>query len=194
MSESSSSTATGTVVGEIETIEGPNGTANSAFNFSSGSHINFVPADITNLPTGDISDAGRSYALWIKTDVGNTRMQVFGYGNNATAKHMHLNINQVTSNSGQLNLGFWQTETTQNVENISTIIDNAWHHIVAVVTKTTVGYSADYYIDGVKTDTKDLTTSNIVNTTIETDTDFLILELELEIQIQLMVSFHTQEV
>ncbi|WP_299782271.1 LamG-like jellyroll fold domain-containing protein [uncultured Formosa sp.] len=167
LTELSSSTATGTIVGEIETTKGPNGTANSAFNFSSGSHINFAPAAITDLPLGDISADGRSYALWMKTEVGDTRMQIFSYGTNLRSLHVHLNINQITTNAGQLNLGFWNTETTQ-AGPFSDITDNTWHHVVAVVTKTTDGYATDYYVDNELTETVNLVTTDIVDTQIPT--------------------------
>ncbi|QDO94089.1 T9SS type A sorting domain-containing protein [Formosa sediminum] len=167
LTELSSNAATGTIVGEIKPIEGPDGNANSAFNFTSNSHINFVPAAITDLPLGDVSANGRSYALWIKTEIGDTRMQIFSYGTNLKSLHVHLNINQVTTNAGQLNLGFWNTETTQTGP-FSTITDNKWHHIVAVVNKTEDGYTTDYYVDNELIETVNLITTDIVNTQIPT--------------------------
>ncbi|MBP1841447.1 LamG-like jellyroll fold domain-containing protein [Formosa algae] len=167
LTELSSSAATGTIVGEIETIEGPDGNANSAFNFTSDSHINFVPAAITDLPLGDISADGRSYALWIKTAIGETRMQIFSYGTNLKSLHVHLNINQITTNAGQLNLGFWNTETAQTGP-FSDITDNEWHHVVAVVNKAEDGYTTDYYVDNELTETVNLVTTDIVDTQIPT--------------------------
>jgi hypothetical protein len=163
LTESSSSAAVGTAVGTINSIEGVDGTANTAINFSDGAYINFIPENIANLPLGDISTKGRTYAMWIKTSIGNTRMQIFAYGTKTKALHAHINLNQVTSNSGQINLGFWQVETTQQGP-FSAITDNQWHHIVTVINKTTNGYTTKYYVDNALIETRELVTTDVIDT------------------------------
>jgi hypothetical protein len=168
ISDRSGSGTTGTATGTITSVAGFDGTSNTAFAFDGSSHINFSAAEITDLPLGDVGTSGRAYSLWVKLVDDQNRGAIFAYGAQLAKQHVHLNVNQ--ANENQLNLGFWQTETTQAATSIVDISDENWHHIAINITQNSGGgYTGQYYIDNVLVATTNYTGTNVVDTTIPDD-------------------------
>jgi len=111
----------GTVVGELQSAEGFNGTADGAMVLDGASYIDFVDADIVDLP---IEDSPRTIALWVNTAT-TTDMHAVSYGTTANGQHVHLALR--AEGTGIRN-GFWYADYDAEAQ----FNDETWHHVAAV--------------------------------------------------------------
>jgi len=134
-------TANGIITSDIGFDEKPNG---SWYFDGFTNAIDFVDANIINLPLGS---SVRTLALWLKTTMTTGDCDLISYGTTAKGQHNHFAFR---SGEGRIRSGHWYADYDWNV----TVNDDIWHHVAVSYTDT----ECTLYLDGIKLETKTLTT------------------------------------
>jgi len=140
----------GAVTGTITHSAGADGTPNSAFNFTASSWIDFVAADIVDLPINGIDpvsadgSAPRTLSLWFKT-TNTSHQDMLTYGSTSNGQHVHYHLN---NNNGSVKYGHWNIDFSFN--DTPDHSDGEWHHVVYILFDDAGTLTASLFFDGVK--------------------------------------------
>lgn len=134
-------TANGIITSDIGFDEKPNG---SWYFDGFTNAIDFIDANIIDLPLGS---SVRTLAVWLRTTMITGDCDLISYGTTAKGQHNHFAFR---SGEGRIRSGHWYADYDWNV----TLNDDIWHHVAVSYTDT----ECTLYVDGIKLETKTLTT------------------------------------